>query len=140
MHIHSSLHAYQIFKKYLTNEVEELWAMALSSTLDPIAVELIFKGTVDHCLVHPRDIFRFAIKHNASQIIIAHNHPSQDIRPSPEDIKITKKLEYCGVMLEVPLIDHLILNKISYFSMAQAKIIGQQNHQSRRPRRLKHSV
>ena len=79
-------------------------------------MKCLFRGTVDACPVHPRDIFRFAIVHNASSFIIAHNHPSGDLKPSLSDLKFTKKLIRLSQTMQIPLIDHLILTKSSYCS------------------------
>lgn len=123
MKIKSSQIAHHILKKQMIQDVEELWCLALGPGLQLLNSDLIFRGTVDSCTVHPRDIFRFACKQNASQIIIAHNHPSGDPRPSAQDIEFTSRLVILSHMIEIPLIDHLILTKKKYLSMADTQII-----------------
>ncbi len=113
--------AYEILKKKIEFEVEEFWCLALTSDLKLIEAKMIAKGTVDYCIVHPRDIFRFAYKKNASKIIIAHNHPSLSLTPSQEDLIITRELIEASKILKVPILDHLILTKKKYFSMAENK-------------------
>ncbi|MBE8222116.1 MAG: JAB domain-containing protein [Bdellovibrionales bacterium] len=110
--------SFKHFKKYITNDVEEVWAVALNSRKSPIKTKCIFKGTVDYCILHPRDIFKFAYKENASGIIIAHNHPSQHTDPSNADILITKKLRQASKFLNLPIIDHIIISNTAYFSFA----------------------
>jgi DNA repair protein RadC len=117
-YILNSQMAYYEFSKYLKNDVEELWVCTLSSSKEIITTSRIFKGTVDQCICHPRDIFRFACQQNASNIILAHNHPSNCSKPSTEDIVLTKKLIKCGRLMQIPVIDHLILTDRSYSSFA----------------------
>lgn len=73
----------------------------------PIMIAL---GTVCGVEVHPRDVFRAAIAHNAAGIIIAHNHPSGDVTPSSEDVALTKRLVQVGEIIGIPVIDHVIVN------------------------------
>lgn len=110
--------SFKHFKKYILNEVEEVWVAAVNSHKKPIATKCIFKGTVDHCILHPRDIFRFAYQYNASAIIIAHNHPSQNPQPSKEDILITKTLKKASRFLNIPIVDHIIVTSNCYYSFA----------------------
>ena len=79
---------------------------------------MLFRGTVDSCLIHPRDIFRFACVNNASSLLIAHNHPSQDCTPSDHDHSITKRLVKAGKLLQMPIVDHVILTDEDYYSFA----------------------
>jgi DNA repair protein RadC len=107
----------------MIQDVEELWCLALGPGLKLIAVQMIFRGTVDACTVHPRDIFRFACLQNASQLIIAHNHPSGDHEPSLQDLEFTQKLIEVGWAIEIPIVDHLIITDSTYSSMAESRIL-----------------
>lgn len=120
----SSNHVFEILKRHRKKEVEELWCLALGPTLNLIAMEMIFRGTVDSCIAHPRDIFRFACLKNSSQLLIAHNHPSGDPLPSTQDIEFTRKLIKVGQWLEIPVVDHIILTKQSYFSFAESGLLN----------------
>lgn len=102
----------------MTAEVEELWAIALRADNAVIISRCLFRGTVDSCQAHPRDIFRFACHSNASSIIIAHNHPSQNPRPSRQDILFTKQIIRASQILEIPVLDHIILTEKKYWSFA----------------------
>jgi DNA repair protein RadC len=102
---------------------EEFWALALASNLKLIGSKLIFLGTVDMCLIHPRDVFRYAILTNASQLMIAHNHPSGDSQPSMEDLRVTSKLVQSGKMVGIPIVDHLILTENECFSFTRHRLI-----------------
>ncbi len=116
--IHSSIQAFHLIKDHFNPVAEEVWALALNSQLKLIEKEMIFKGTVNACPLHPRDIFRFLILKNATAFIIVHNHPSNDCQPSEQDIKETKRLQKIGHLLEISLIDHLIIGENKYFSLA----------------------
>lgn len=97
---------------------EEFWVFALNSKCNLIAGRMLFKGSVDQCFTHPRDIFRFALIHNASSIVVGHNHPSGDHDPSAHDIKVTHQLMRIGKLLQIPVLDHVIVVKEEpqYFS------------------------
>lgn len=114
--IDSSYQAYLYLRPLFKMNVEEFWALALSSTKEAIATELLFRGTVDTCLFHPRDLIRFVCLANASSVIVAHNHPSGNPRPSQQDLRVTLKLERSCRLIQVPLDDHIVIAKNSYFS------------------------
>lgn len=119
MEIITAERAYRCLEELRNADVEELWALALGPTKALIQRKMIFRGTVDSCLVHPRDIFRFACLTNASSVIVAHNHPSNDARPSAEDVAFTRKLVRASRVLDIPLLDHLIVTRTRYSSFAQ---------------------
>jgi DNA repair protein RadC len=76
----------------------------------------VFMGTLDSTLIHPREIFKIAIKESAASIILVHNHPSGDPAPSKEDLKITNVLSESGDMLNIKVLDHVIIGKDSFWS------------------------
>lgn len=92
----------------------------LSLTLDGasnlIQKRTVFIGTLNHSIVHPREIFADAISDRAAGIIFVHNHPSGDPEPSKQDIEITKRLVEIGKMLGIEVIDHIIISKNGYYS------------------------
>jgi len=71
----------------------------------------VSKGTLASSLVHPRDVFRAAIRLNAGAVIVVHNHPSGDPEPSSDDIELTDRLSKCGELLGVAVLDHIIVAK-----------------------------
>ncbi len=79
--------------------------------------EIISVGTLNANLVHPREVFEPAIKNNAAQIIVCHNHPSGNPDPSDEDLAITKRLQEAGKILGIEVIDHVIVTKKAYLSI-----------------------
>lgn len=82
-----------------------------------IHYEVIFKGTLDRSLVHPREIFNVAIKHSASSIIAVHNHPAGTLVPSDMDLVVTNALVEAGKILGISLLDHLIVTQSGYHSI-----------------------
>ncbi len=80
-------------------------------------------GTVNMSLVGPREVFREAIRDGASSIIVAHNHPSGDPSPSPEDIEITDKLVEIGKMLDIPVLDHIIIGYDYHYSFQKRGLL-----------------
>ena len=78
------------------------------------------RGTLNACLVHPREVFRPALLLPCAAIAVAHNHPSGDAEPSREDIALTKRLRAAGDLLGVPLLDHLVLgDRGAFVSLAE---------------------
>ena len=80
-------------------------------------------GSLNASIVHPREVFREAIQLFSSQIIIAHNHPSNNSEPSPEDIALTRRLEDASKILGIGIIDHIIVTDKNYFSFKENKLI-----------------
>lgn len=86
-------------------------------------LELAALGTLDSCPVSPREIFRYAITQGVAAVIVAHNHPSNRLEPSREDILCTQRLQKAGRLLNVALLDHVIINgKGDYISFKQGLI------------------
>jgi len=113
--------AYQILKQELEHEVQEnVVTLLLDTKAKLISIEKITVGTINHSLIHPREIFRAAIKKGAANIILAHNHPSGDSTPSKEDISVTKTIVQAGKLLSIPLNDHIIIGSQEFVSMREA--------------------
>lgn len=88
---------------------ELVYVVSVDSKNKPIATELISMGGVNSSIVDIGNIFKHALLANATGVIIAHNHPSGDVSPSVEDIRITKRIEEAGKLLSLPLLDHVIV-------------------------------
>ncbi|HKS07409.1 MAG TPA: DNA repair protein RadC [Gemmatimonadaceae bacterium] len=84
---------------------------------------LITRGILNSSLVHPREVFREAIAERAAAIILVHNHPSGDPTPSPDDREITRQLVESGVLLGIPVHDHIVVGRGRYLSFAEAGIL-----------------
>lgn len=78
--------------------------------------KLLFVGTLNYSLVHPREIFKEAYLNDASGILCIHNHPSGVVIPSQEDITLTNRLKQIGILLGIPVLDHIIIGNDSYYS------------------------
>ena len=85
-----------------------------------IDYQVLFVGTVDVSVVHPREVFKQAFIVSASKIICVHNHPSTDLTPSINDIKLTKVLIETGKLFGIPVLDHLIIANNGYYSCMEA--------------------
>jgi len=93
---------------------ETLIALHLDTKKRLLAEEVVSIGTLNSSQVHPREVFRKAIKNGAASIILIHNHPSGDPTPSPEDIQTTKHLRDVGQLIQIPILDHLIIGRSTY--------------------------
>ena len=88
-----------------------------------ISSRVMFVGTLTNASVHPREIFREAMQLGCAKILCVHNHPSGDPQPSSADISLTRSIEECGVMTAIPLMDHIIVSRNTYFSFAQKGLL-----------------
>ncbi len=104
-------HLQKILKKedILSREREHFWVIMLSTKNRVRFVELVSLGTLDCSLVHPREVFRRAIKVGASSIIVGHNHPSGSCKPSDEDVALTRLLTEAGNILGIQVLDHVVI-------------------------------
>jgi DNA repair protein RadC len=84
-----------------------------------LGTQVITIGTATETLAHPRDIFREVLRHGATRLIVAHNHPSGSVEPSSEDINLTRQLLAGANYLGIPLLDHLILGNGDFLSLRQ---------------------
>ena len=120
--IDSAEKAFHQLKINYNAHAEEFWGVYLTHQMELIKIVMLHKGTLNFCKIHPRDLFREAVHANAFAIIIAHNHTSQSVEPSLEDIRLTKKLLRCSKLLEIPILDHVIFTKDNYYSFSGNKL------------------
>jgi DNA repair protein RadC len=106
-----------------TEEVEVFVVLHLSSQANVIGWSEVGRGLVNATLVHPREVFRPAIAFGAAAVIVAHNHPSGNSTPSPEDRTVTRQLVQAGQMLDIPVYDHIIIAGERYFSFGEAGLL-----------------
>lgn len=99
------------------NKKEHFIVFYLDTRNQKIKREVISVGTLNANLVHPREVFEPAIYQTAAQILIAHNHPSGDIKPSDDDLAVTKRLLEAGKILGIEIIDHVIVSENSFLSL-----------------------
>ena len=108
---------YEYFKDiFMGLEEENFYAVYLNTKSNLISYKLLFKGTINKSIVHPREIFKWAVLESAYYIIIMHNHPSGDISPSIEDKELTISLMNIGKTMGIPVMDHIIFGKDKYYS------------------------
>ena len=81
--------------------------------------ETLTKGTLNASIIHPREVFKSAVDYRSAGVILIHNHPSGNIRPSPEDRRVTRQLIKAGEIMGIPIIDHIIVAGNSYYSFAE---------------------
>jgi DNA repair protein RadC len=97
---------------------EEFWVIMLNRSNSVIKKEFVSRGGVSGTVVDPKIVYKAALDNLASSIILCHNHPSGNLRPSEADTKLTKKLKEAGTLLEIPVLDHLIITDAGYYSFA----------------------
>jgi DNA repair protein RadC len=122
--ISSSRNAYEIFRSVLTDKpYEEFWIILLNRANKVLQKVQISEGGISGTVVDPKKIFKVALDHHASSIILGHNHPSGATYPSEADQKITKKLVNAGLLLEITVLDHLILANDQFYSFADEGVL-----------------
>lgn len=119
----SAQDAFRHFQNEFNWEQEEVHIVALNPQKQIISTGLLFRGTVDYCLFHPRDVFRFIITNNASAFILAHNHPSGQQEPSEADIHLTHKLYKLSTMMGIEFLDHLVLTRSGFKSLSEMSLL-----------------
>lgn len=102
-----------------TLEREEFVVLFLDNQHRLITHETLFKGSISSTEVHPREIVRSAMKHNAAAIIVAHNHPSGEAEPSQADKLITQQIVRALALVDVRLLDHLVIGGMDIVSFAE---------------------
>jgi len=95
---------------------EEFWVLMLNTQNNIIGEHMVSKGILDKSIAHPREIFNPAIKNSASKIILIHNHPSGDPKPSEDDLGVTKKLVHAGEELGIKILDHVIVTREEFWN------------------------
>lgn len=104
------------------NDVEACYAVFLNGANFIVAIEKIFSGSLMLCTIHPREILKKIFEYKSAAVIMSHNHPSGKIKPSKEDLMITKRIHIAMQSIEAKLLDHIIVGD-GYFSMADEGII-----------------
>ena len=120
----SSKDSFQVLHSLIGDlPVEEFWVLYLNQGNFVVKKEQISKGGINQTAVDVRIIMKIALEERATSILIAHNHPSGNLRPSKADIEITRKIKEAGKILDIELLDHLILTQKTYFSFADEGIL-----------------
>lgn len=109
------------YTKYLFYEKKQefFYCLYLNPRCEVIERRLLFMGTINRSIVHPREIFKYAYLSSASAIVCVHNHPSGSIRPSEDDIHLTEALVDLGKLNAIPIVDHIIVGNDAYYSFSE---------------------
>ncbi len=100
-------------------ESEQMRVLLLDTKNRLIATVTLYNGTVSACHVRVAEVFREAVRRNATSLILVHNHPSNDPSPSPEDVAVTREIIKAGQLLEVRVLDHLVVGGDTYTSLRE---------------------
>ena len=111
------------FTPWRSQTQEHFVCFSLDGSGNVLNCRVITIGLINHSLVAPRETFRGAIMDNAVSIIVAHNHPSGSLEPSPQDIAITRQLKEAGDILGIQLIDHVIVTSTGHVSLRERGLI-----------------
>lgn len=115
---------YAYFKPVLHDaSYEEFWILLLNRGNKILNSICISQGGLSGTVADPKKIFKMALEQYASSVVLCHNHPSGNIKPSESDIRLTQKLKKAGSFLDLPVIDHIILGEDSYFSFADEGLL-----------------
>jgi len=106
-------------KELGSSQQEQFLVVFLNTKNHIIGHKVLYMGGLDRSIVHPREVYKEALKVSAARIIVVHNHPSGDVSPSENDHLVTKVLEEAGDTMGIPLLDHLIVSHYGYTSLRQ---------------------
>lgn len=111
-------------RKGIQDKAKEHFKLVLLNTRNRIiGISTISVGTLNSSLVHPREVFKDALAHSASSIILAHNHPSDDPEPSDDDIAITRRLADAGRLMGIEVLDHIIITRHGHTSLKEKGLL-----------------
>jgi DNA repair protein RadC len=108
-----------LIRHYADRRQEHFLAITINGANEVLNVRVISIGLIDRSPVHPREVFADAVAERASGIVVAHNHPAGSLEPSPADIDATKQLKEAGKWVGIELLDHIIFNRLGYFSFLE---------------------
>ena len=117
--LNSSSKVFEFYKDKINSVQEHVYCIYLDASKKVIEEKLLFIGTANYSLIHPRDIFKEAYLINATSIICVHNHPSGNVKPSHEDVNMTERLREVGMIMGIRLIDHIIISEDKYYSFLE---------------------
>ncbi len=122
--ISGSRDVFEYFQNNLAdNQYEEFWILLLNRANKIIKKIIISQGGIAGTVADPKKIFKVALENNASSMILCHNHPSGNIKPSEADIKLTKKLKEAGTLMDISVLDHIIIGDNTYYSFADEGLL-----------------
>ena len=110
---------FDLVRHYGDRVQEHFLVVMLNGAHELMGVNLVTIGLVNRTLVHPREVFSDPIRMRATAIILAHNHPSGNLDPSPDDLEVTLRLKKAGLLLGIEVLDHIIFSSEDYRSMSE---------------------
>jgi DNA repair protein RadC len=108
-----------LLPQYGNRPVEQFGVLLLDTKRRVIRTLVLSVGTLDASIVHPREVFGAAAAAGAAALVLFHNHPSGDPKPSPDDVELTRRLAAAGVLMGIDVVDHVILADVRYFSFKE---------------------
>ena len=121
---------YEIMQKILLRENridrnrEHLWTISLDTADRLLNIELVSMGSINKTIIEPMEVFSVPLQKRAVKLVIVHNHPSGQIMPSAADKAVTDRLIQCGLILNVPVADHLIIAEKTYYSFLESGLLA----------------
>jgi DNA repair protein RadC len=110
---------YQALSRYHRKRKENFLVITLNGAHQVISIRIVTIGLINRSLVHPREVFIEAIRDNAAAVTVAHNHPSGNFLPSPEDYEVTSRLKKAGDIIGIPVLDHIVFSHKGYYSFLE---------------------
>lgn len=115
--------SFHLMPEMRTYAQETLALLCLNTKNVVIHKCIVFVGSLNASVVHPREIFRIAIEKSACSIMLVHNHPSGDATPSSEDIRCSRQIQEGGKILGIPLLDHIIIGDAKFVSLKERQLL-----------------
>ena len=112
-------------EKKIDRNKEHFWIIGLATNNQILFIELISLGSAKATVIEPMEVFSFALQKRAVKIIMVHNHPSGELKPSKADIEITDKMVAIGKFLHMPIIDHFIISEKTYYSFTASGLLDE---------------
>ena len=106
-------------RHYGSRKQEHFIVIMLNGAHEMIGLNVVTVGLVNRTLVHPREVFSDPLKERATAVVLAHNHPSGNLEPSPDDLEVTHRIRSAGVLLGIEVLDHIIFSSVGYRSMME---------------------
>lgn len=110
---------YPLIRHYADRDQEHFLTVSLNGAHEVVAVRLVTMGLVNQTVIHPREVFCDVLKDRAIAVVLAHNHPSGSLSPSPEDVSVTREMVEAGRILGIRVLDHMIITRDGYYSMLE---------------------
>ena len=116
--------AHYAMPRYRYEQQEHFVVMLLNTKNGVIAMPEVSSGSLTASVVHPREVFKFALRYSAAAMILLHNHPSGDPSPSREDIAVTERMVKAGKIMDIPVLDHVVLGDNRFISLKEQECGG----------------